>query len=104
MLHISVVREIRRLLAEEELSYRAIAEKLGVSRGVVGMIAGGRRGLYGRIGPSRLSITHSTAALPTRCPGCGGLVYLPCRLCRVRFELMIERELPRLLDVPRRVA
>ena len=35
MLRIEVVLEIRRLLDESELSQRAIARQLGVSRGVV---------------------------------------------------------------------
>ena len=48
MLATATVREIDRLLKKGELSQRKIAAQLGVSRGIVGAIASGRRGLYGR--------------------------------------------------------
>jgi len=83
MLSPGVVEEIRRLLAAGQWSLRKIARELGVSRGTVSAIAHGKRQeplprapdddlLFAPIGPLR------------RCPGCGGLVHLPCLLCRVR--------------------
>ncbi len=113
MLSLTMVLEIRRLLDEGELSQRAIAEKLNVSRGVVGAMASGRRGLFGRdeSAPARHAI--NPGALPVRCPDCGGLVYLPCVLCAARayrygsqklgrFAAYAPRRRPR--RVPRRVA
>ena len=43
MLHPELVREIRRLLAEDQLSQWKIAEVLGVSRTTVHLIAAGKR-------------------------------------------------------------
>ena len=83
MLAIDLVLEIRALLDAGELSQRAIATKLGVSRGVVGAIATGKRPLIGAV-PQGDPWEGVSAALPTRCRGCGGMVYAPCRLCRVR--------------------
>ena len=76
--------EIRRLLQQGKLSQRQIALSVGVSRGTVNAIARGkrphstRRGTWdepspvGPVGPLR------------RCPTCGGLVQMPCLLCRIR--------------------
>ena len=78
------VREIRRLLDEGDLSQRDVAVRLGVSRGTVWRIASGRRGLHGGGEVIQFVKKEATQSLPTRCPGCGGKVYLPCRLCRTR--------------------
>ncbi len=83
MLPIALVNEIDSLLQQGDLSHRKIAFRLGVSRGTIGAIASGRRGLYGR----EPIETHSPLARtspPTRCPDCGYRVYLPCRICVVR--------------------
>jgi hypothetical protein len=80
-----VVAEIRRLLAEETLSQRKIGQLMGVSRGSVAAIASGRR-------PDYEELYHQSwdeqgdepAGPPERCPGCGGMVYMPCQLCRAR--------------------
>ncbi len=80
----AVILEIRRLLDEGELSRRAIAAKIGVSRGLVNNVANGQRGLrrhksaLARLSPEQLLGT------PARCRHCGGLVYQPCLLCRAR--------------------
>jgi len=84
VLHIDVVRQIGRLLDEGQLSQRGIAAALGVSRGVVGQIAAGTRGLHGRGETVSLAKPATGEALAARCPGCGGKVYMPCRLCRTR--------------------
>jgi hypothetical protein len=84
MLSAAVIREVIRLLDEEELSQRAIALRLDVSRGTVWAVAQGRRGLdFGDQRP-RAAKRNASRHLPARCPGCGGFVFLPCRLCTTR--------------------
>jgi hypothetical protein len=104
----AVILEIRNLLDEGELSHRAIAEKVGVSRGVVDNIAGGRRALRDHQSACvRLSREHGLGT-PVRCRKCGGLVYEPCLLCRARehqrIVLEIRRAVRSQLANPRRVA
>ncbi len=102
MLAPALVAEIRRLLAETCCSQRQIAKLTGVSRNTVGTIAAGRHrydsveetprdeGVDEPAGPlhavgGRMHVTHAVdepAGPPQRCPGCGGLVYMPCILCR----------------------
>ncbi len=84
MLPLAVVEEVHRLLQEGKLSQRKIAAKLGVSRGVVGAIASGKRGIFGsEAKPDDLGV-FNTNALPERCLGCGATVYKPCVLCQTR--------------------
>lgn len=78
--------EIQRLLAAGELSQREIARKLGVSRGTVCAIANGHNVLERR---ERANAMFGGELV--RCPGCGGLVYMPCLLCRVRRLKEMER-------------
>jgi transcriptional regulator with XRE-family HTH domain len=80
----TIVTEVRRLLADETLSQRKIARLMGVSRGTVGTIAAGKRPDYEMLRPAQEDDRDEPAGPPERCPGCGGMVYLPCRLCRVR--------------------
>ena len=82
MLAPAVVQRIRQFLAGGELSQRKIAQRLGVSRGTVLSIARGRR---------RDDSTHEQGdgffdadAPLERCPGCGGMVKMPCLLCHIR--------------------
>jgi hypothetical protein len=87
MLSLPVVLEVRRLVAEGQLSHRAIAKQLGISRGMVHLIAEGRRGLNGREttkAAQRAPLGKPGSSIPVRCPGCGGKVYLPCLLCKAR--------------------
>lgn len=82
MLSPAIVEEIRRLLAEGRLSQRRIAAATGVSRTTVSNIARGRRPDYPQRGcEDELGLACGPLA---RCPGCGGRVYMPCRLCHVR--------------------
>jgi hypothetical protein len=83
MLSTALVHEIDRLLREGELSQRQIAARLRVSRGTVGAIASGERGLHGK--ERRKTYTPLTpSSPPTRCPRCGYRVYVPCIICSVR--------------------
>lgn len=114
MLSALKVLEIRCLL-NQDISQQAIADKLGVSRTTVNAIASGRRGLFGReeLGSRRRPrlgrVDPGVEAI--RCPGCGGMVYPPCLLCRTR-EYRRRRQVAQLdkssrrrqSDGPRRVA
>jgi transcriptional regulator with XRE-family HTH domain len=80
----SVVQEIRRLLAEGKLSQRKIAKTTGISRGTVGAIAAGKRPDYESLRRAANDEFPEPTGPPQRCPGCGGMVYMPCRLCRAR--------------------
>jgi len=84
MLPLVLVEEIRRLLDEEQLSHRKIAAKLHVSRGTVGAIASGRRGIYGREPGLDAASLACLDLAPERCLSCGALVYKPCVLCNAR--------------------
>ena len=80
----SIVLEIRHLLAEGTISQRKIARRLGVSRGTVNAIAlGRRRESAGRADDVEEGFL-APAGPPRRCPGCGGMVRMPCLLCRLR--------------------
>jgi transcriptional regulator with XRE-family HTH domain len=87
MIEPQLVEQVERLLAEGKLSYRKIARFTGVSRGTIGAIASGRR----RIQPRRMFFWEEEPMVPDvppqRCPQCGGMVYMPCRLCRTRKEM-----------------
>ena len=79
----AVVEEIRHLLDEGAISQRKIARRLGVSRGTVNAIAQGKRpdGMGRR---DEAEDFLAPVGLPRRCPGCGGMVLMPCLLCHVR--------------------
>jgi len=90
-----MIDEVRRLLAEGRLSQRQIARATNVSRGTVGAIAAGRRPDYRS---SRRAVDEEPlqpTGPPRRCPGCGGMVYLPCRLCRARRQKAKAAKSPR---------
>lgn len=78
------ILEVRRLLALATLSHRQIARQTGVSRATVGLVARGRRPDYPPRPPDPLDNLDQPLGPAVRCPGCGGLVYPPCRLCHVR--------------------
>ena len=84
MLAAKTVAEIQRLLDLKTHSQRRIAALVGVSRGSVAAIASGRR----RDVPADAldDAPAEPSGPPARCPGCGGLVYMPCLLCRLRKE------------------
>ncbi len=84
MLPIAVVREIERLLQEGQHSQRKIATHLQVSRGSVGAIASGRRGIYGKEPEPDDVIPLASQGPPERCPRCGFRVIMPCLVCEAR--------------------
>ena len=87
MLSDAIVLETRRLLDENQLTWREIADRLGVSRSFVGNVSRGRRILR------TMPIEEAQEALATRCRHCGGLVYKPCLLCRSRaYRLALQRD------------
>lgn len=79
-----MVDEIRRMLAGGAHSQRQIARMTGVSRATVGAIASGVRPDYPLRPPGDEFLMGHECGTPKRCPGCGGRVFLPCRLCYVR--------------------
>lgn len=83
MLAPTVVGEIERLLGEGQLSQRAIARRLGVSRGIVQLIAHGRRRLR-REPAEPAPVSYGTKRGWERCPECGARVQMPCLLCHLR--------------------
>lgn len=91
MIEPSVVEEVRRLLAEGKLSQRKIASHIGISRATVGAIANGKRPDY-KPRPRSDDDPFQQSGPPKRCPGCGGVVYLPCRLCYVREVKQKEQQ------------
>lgn len=94
------VTEVRRLLAEGALSQRQIARLTGISRGTVRAIASGTRPDYDALRPPE-DQSEEPAGPAVRCPGCGGKVYLPCRLCKVRSAIAESpRPSPRLRASP----
>lgn len=93
MITSDVVFAVRRLLLETKLSWREIARRSGVSRGSVRAIASGRRSEDATHLPAVEVDWEGPAGPPVRCPGCGGLVFMPCVFCATRKAL--ARHVPR---------
>lgn len=79
-----LVRQVQKLWAAEKWSQRKIARKLGLCRKSVRRIVDVQRGLQVHRPDDEPPIDAPPAERPQRCPGCGGKVYLPCRLCAAR--------------------
>jgi len=81
MLSPQVAAEIRSRLADGQISQRALARELGVSRGTIGVIATGKR-------PQRPSKTDESLLFGVgdrhRCDGCGATVRGTCLACYLR--------------------
>ena len=90
-------REVKRLLAEDKLSHRQIGEMVGMSRTTVGAISSGKRPDYEARRLEQVGEPAEQAGPWERCGGCGGMVYKPCRLCRVRKAKEQEQDRLRLL-------
>jgi hypothetical protein len=85
---LTLFEEIERLLKQDHWSQRKIARETGVSRSTVNNIARGYRPRW-EDSPSDVQPTGPLV----RCPGCGGRVFLPCLLCRVRELKEQDRQL-----------
>jgi hypothetical protein len=92
----TIVKEVRRLLTEERLSQRKVARLVGISRGTVGRIASGERPDYPASRPS--SDWPEPSGPPQRCSCCGGMVYMPCRLCYVRTRQLTRPRTMAIVD------
>ena len=84
MIAASLVRKVRKLLAGGKLSQRKIALITGVSRASIAAIASGKRPDRPAPRPKPLQEPPRPAGPPQRCPGCGGMVSMPCRACLSR--------------------
>lgn len=89
MLPLGKVMEIQKYLAEGRWSQRKIARLLGVSRATVNSIASGKRPSYEARLLARPDAPECQGPIE-RCQSCGGRVYMPCRLCRVRQAQAVE--------------
>ncbi|MBN1908694.1 MAG: helix-turn-helix domain-containing protein [Pirellulales bacterium] len=89
----ATIDEIRRLLAEGRLSQRKIAKLLGVSRDTVSSVACGRRKEWREpdVPPPYEGAVSTPVCPKTRCSLCGGMIYLPCRLCCIRAQIAQQR-------------
>jgi hypothetical protein len=96
----ATVAEIRRLLVEEGLSQRHVAQRTGVSRGTVHAIAAGKRPDYELRGRNFDADFSPPNGPLRRCPECGGMVHVPCLLCRVREMTQRHRHPERLCRHP----
>ncbi len=81
------IDEVRHLLAEGVLSERQIARCTGAARATVAEIATGKFFRRASRMPTIAAEADGEAEPiepPDRCPTCGGMVYMPCRLCEAR--------------------
>jgi hypothetical protein len=84
MLSSCLVEEIQRLLATGH-SRREVARMAGVSRTTVDRIAAKERPEF--VDPVETELSSPLRKKPKRCATCGGMVYPPCKLCRMRAKL-----------------
>jgi transcriptional regulator with XRE-family HTH domain len=96
MLAAAKVEEAKRLMIEGKLSQRKVAKLLGMSRATVSAIASGKRPDY-EARRLALAVDEEPSGPIERCPTCGGRVYMPCRLCRVRRLKAREDRIGKLL-------
>jgi transcriptional regulator with XRE-family HTH domain len=94
MIALAKVKETERLLATTELSQRKIAARVGISRATVAAIASGKHRDYEARLIARMEESQPLGPL-ARCAGCGGMVYMPCRLCKIRALKDRERQVLR---------
>jgi hypothetical protein len=91
MLSTATVDEVKRMIAMRNLSMRQIAKIAGISRGSVSAIANGSRRDYSQEERELDRGPLFEYGPIIRCAGCGGRVYSPCHLCRVRAIKSQER-------------
>ncbi len=80
------ITKVRRLLANGKYSQRKISRMTNVSRGTVSAIANGKRPDF------KPKAQEDEIIFPQgpkgRCPECGAMVYLPCRLCLLKKRIV----------------
>jgi hypothetical protein len=79
-----LIEQVQQLLIEGKFSHRKIERITGVSRGTIGAIAAGKRCIRPRSAGFWEDEPVVPDVPPQRCPDCGGMVYMPCRLCRTQ--------------------
>ena len=77
-------QEVQHLLDDGMISQRKIAKQVGLSRSTVASIASGEWTARQRLRTVKPEPFAQSTGPIERCPGCGGRVYMPCHLCRVR--------------------
>jgi hypothetical protein len=85
-----IVLRVCRLLEKPNMNRRKIARRVGVDRSTVDRIACGRHRHLIALPDADNEPVERPDEPPRRCPDCGGLVTMPCRLCGLR-ESMAEK-------------
>lgn len=80
----ATAERIKYLLFVEKRSQHAVSRITGVSRGVIGGIASGKRPDFDEIRRQKQADSLEPSGPPVKCPGCGYRIYMPCRICRTR--------------------
>jgi len=93
----AIVDEVKRLLAEDQLSQRKIAARLSISRGSVSNIAHGRRPDYAARKRDD-EPAFDPDAPKVRCTQCGAMAVMPCLACRDRAATAGRRKFSTLED------
>jgi len=77
------IREAELMLVRGKMSQREVAKRTGLSRGLISLIARGKRTIQVKtVDPDLLP--ESEHNLPVRCLGCGAMVCMPCLLCHLK--------------------
>ena len=84
MLNQELIAEIHSMLGAKNYSQRAIARRLGVSRGAVQAVARVKCQLYAPLLRAPGEEVQPPPGLHRRCPGCSGKVQMPCLACYLR--------------------
>ena len=77
------IREAETMLARGTMSQRKIAKITGLSRGTIHMIANGTRTIQVKVIDPDMP-PEQVNGPKVRCPGCGGMVQMPCLLCYLK--------------------
>ena len=77
------IREAETMLACGTMSQRKIAKMTGLSRGTISMIANGTRTIQVKTIDPNMPPEQENGPM-VRCPGCGGMVQMPCLLCHLK--------------------
>jgi DNA-binding XRE family transcriptional regulator len=83
MISLKSEEEIRKLIAEGSWSQREISQKTGISRGTISSIVNGTFRIRKATASDTIAeggIVHPSGEY-VRCPGCGGMVQMPCLAC-----------------------